>query len=97
MVLKHNGLLLVHLVIFQENQRLRILRVWIQVTQSWLQWPVISMSKEPHSQKGPHLCFPCLEMPNISLTRGPTLLCPTLSFLTGSTNCAAGPGLPVKC
>ena len=75
---------IVHLVIFQENQGLGVLRVWVQVTQSWLQWPVISMSKEPHSQKGPHLCSPCLEMPHISLTRGPTLLCPRLSFLTGS-------------
>ena len=28
---------------------------------------------------------------------GPTFLCPTLSFLTGSTNLVAGPGLPVKC
>ena len=78
------GFPLVRLVIFQENQGLGVLRVWVQVTQSWLQWPVISMSKEPHSQKGPHLCSPCLEMPHISLTRGPTLLCPRLSFLTGS-------------
>ena len=37
-----------------------------------------------HTQKGPHLCSPCLETPHISWSRGPTLLCLTLSFLTGS-------------
>ena len=45
------GFLLVHLVIFQENQSLGLLRVWVQLTQSWLQWPVIStVQRAPHSE-----------------------------------------------
>ena len=36
------GFPLVHLVIFQENQGLGVLRVWIQVTKIWLHWPVTS-------------------------------------------------------
>ena len=36
------GFLVVHLVIFQENQGLGVLRVWVQVTQGWLNWPVMS-------------------------------------------------------
>ena len=61
MVLKHNGFLLVQLVIFQETQRLGILNVWVQVTEfgSTGLWPLLF--KGPHTQKGPHLCSPCLE------------------------------------
>ena len=40
--------------------------------------------KSPTLRRDPHLCSPCLKMTNISWTRGLTLLCPTLSFLTGS-------------
>ena len=36
------GFPIVHLVIFQENQGLGVLRVWVQVTQGWLNWPVMS-------------------------------------------------------
>ena len=66
MVLKCFGFPLVHLVIFKKNQGLGVLRVWVQVTQSWLHWPVTSTVKGPHTQKGPNLCSPSLEMPNIS-------------------------------
>ena len=83
-VQKHFGFPLVHLVIFQEHQCLGVLRVWVQVTQigSNGMWPL--MSKGPQSQKGPHFCSPFHEVPDISWTTGPTLLCPTLSFFTGS-------------
>ena len=65
-MLKHTGFLLVQLVIFQENQSLGVLRVWVQVTQIWLHWPVTStVQRAPHSE-GTHLCSPCLEMTNIS-------------------------------
>ena len=51
-VLKCFGVPLVHLVIFQENQGLGVLRVWVQVTQHWLQWPVISTVKRaPNSEE----------------------------------------------
>ena len=60
------GFPIVHLVIFQEKQGLGLLTVWVQVTQSWLHWPVTSTVQKPHTQKGPHLCTPCLQMPNIS-------------------------------
>ena len=64
-VLKHFGYPLVHFVIFQENQGLGVLRVWDQVTQSWLHWPVTStVQRAPHSE-GIHIYSPCLEMPNI--------------------------------
>ena len=64
-VLKHFGFLLVHFVIYQENQGLGVLRVWDQVTQSWLHWPVTSIvQRAPHSE-GIHIYSPCLEMPNI--------------------------------
>ena len=60
-MLKLNGFLLVQLVIFQE-----VLRVWVQVTQSWLRWPVTStVQMVPHSEGNPPL-LSCLEMPNIS-------------------------------
>ena len=48
-MLKGFGLLLVQLVIFQKNQGLGILLVWVQVTQSCLPWPVTSTS-----QRAPH-------------------------------------------
>ena len=64
-MLKHFGYPLVHFVIFQENQGLGVLRVWDQVTQSWLHWPVTStVQRAPHSE-GIHIYSPCLEMPNI--------------------------------
>ena len=45
------GFPLVHLVIFQENQGLGVLSVWVQVTQSWLHWPVTStVHRAPHSE-----------------------------------------------
>ena len=45
------GFPLVHLVIFQENQGLGVLSVWVQVTQSWLHWPVTStVNRAPHSE-----------------------------------------------
>ena len=45
------GFLVVHLVIFQENQGLGVLRVWVQVTQSWLHWPETStIQRAPHSE-----------------------------------------------
>ena len=60
------GFPLVHLVIFQENQGLGVLRVWVQITQSWLQWPVTStVQRAPHSEGNPP-CSPCLEIPHIS-------------------------------
>ena len=50
------GFPLVHLVIFQENQGLGVLRVWVQVTQSWLHWPVTStVQRTPHSEETPSL------------------------------------------
>ena len=55
-VLKHFGSLLVQLVIFffQENQGLGVLRVWDQVTPSWLHWPVAStVQRAPHSEGTP--------------------------------------------
>ena len=56
----------VHLVIFQENQGLGVLRVWVQVIQSWLCWPVTStVQMAPDSEGNPPL-LSCLEMPNIS-------------------------------
>ena len=60
------GFALIHLVIFQENQGVGVLRVWVQVTHSWLRWPVTSTVQTSHTQKGPQLCSPCLEMLNIS-------------------------------
>ena len=55
-VQKHFGFPLVHLVIFQENQSLGLLRVWVQLTQSWLQWPVIStVQRAPHLEETPPL------------------------------------------
>ena len=47
-------------------------------------WPLLSKELHLRAQKGPHLCSSCLGMFNISWTRGPTLLCPTLSIFTGS-------------
>ena len=40
----------------------------------------------PHTQKGPHLCSPCLDMTNNFLNKGSHMfvLCPTLSFFTSS-------------
>ena len=50
------GFPLVRLVIFQENQGLGVLRVWVQVTQSWLHWPVTStVQRTPHSEETPSL------------------------------------------
>ena len=44
----------VHLVIFQENQGLGVLTMWVQVTQSWLHWPVTStVQRAPHSEGTP--------------------------------------------
>ena len=49
-VLKSFCFPLVHLVIFQENQSLGVLRMWVQVTQSWLHWPETStVQRTPHS------------------------------------------------
>ena len=48
------GFPLIHLVIFQENQGLGVLRVWVQVTKSWLHWPVTStVQRAPHSEGTP--------------------------------------------
>ena len=59
-VLKHFGFPLVHFVIFQENQGLQVLRVWDQVTQSWLHWPVTStVQRAPHSEGTPPLFSLC--------------------------------------
>ena len=50
------GFPLVYLVIFQENQGLGVLRAWVQVTQSWLHWPVTStVQRVPHSEGTPPL------------------------------------------
>ena len=50
------GLPRVHIVIFQENQGLGVLAVWVQVTQSWLYWPVTSnVQRAPHSEGTPPL------------------------------------------
>ena len=47
---------LVHLVIFQENQGLGFLRVWVQFTQIWLHWPVTStVQRAAHSEGTPSL------------------------------------------
>ena len=47
---------IVHLVIFQENQGLGVLRVCVQVTQCWLQWPVTStIKKAPNTEGTPTL------------------------------------------
>ena len=55
-VLKHFYFPLVQLVIFQENQVLGALSVWVQVTQSWLCWPVNStVQTAPHSEGTPPL------------------------------------------
>ena len=58
-------------------------------------WPLLSTG--PHTQKGPHLCSPCLEMPNVSWTRIPEFCVPHFHFSLEPTNWVAGPGLPVKC
>ena len=45
------GFPLFHVVIFQENQGVGVLRVWVQVTQSWLHWPETStIQRAPHSE-----------------------------------------------
>ena len=50
------GFPLIHLVIFQENQGLGVLRVWVQVTKSWLHRPVTStVQRAPHSEVTPPL------------------------------------------
>ena len=50
------GFPIVHLVIFQENQGLGVLTMWVQVTQSWLHWPVTStVQRTPHSERTPPL------------------------------------------
>ena len=50
------GLPHVHIVIFQENQGLGVLRVWVQVTQNWLHWPVTyNVLRAPHSEGTPPL------------------------------------------
>ena len=55
-VLKCFGFPHVHLVIFQENQGLGFLRVWVQFTQSWLCWPMTStVQRAPHSAGPPPL------------------------------------------
>ena len=47
---------IVHLVIFQENQGLGFLRVWVQFTQIWLHWPVTStVQRAPHLEGTPPL------------------------------------------
>ena len=66
MVLKSFCFPLVQLVIFQENQSLGVLRMWVQVTQSLLHWPVTSAAKGSHTQRGPYLCSPCLKMNTVS-------------------------------
>ena len=53
---------LIHLVIFQENQGLGVLRVWVQVTKSWLHWPVTStVQRAPHSEGTPNSALPVLK------------------------------------
>ena len=55
------GFPIVHLVIFQEKQGLGLLTVWVQVTQSWLHWPVTStVQRAPHSEGTP----PLLSLPS---------------------------------
>ena len=55
-VLKSFCFPLVQLVIFQKNQTLGVLRMWVQVTQSWLNWPVTStVQRAPHSEGTPPL------------------------------------------
>ena len=50
------GFPIVHLVIFQEKQGLGLLTVWVQVTQSWLHWPVTStVQRTAHSEGTPPL------------------------------------------
>ena len=50
------GFPLVHLVIFQENQGLGVLRLWVQFTQTWLHWPVTStVQRTAHSEGTPPL------------------------------------------
>lgn len=62
-VLRGFGLPLAQLVIFQKNQGLKALRVWLLVTQGWLHWPVTcAIHRAP--QSGSPLCYPCLEIPN---------------------------------
>ena len=50
------GFPIVHLVIFQENQSLGVPRMWFQVTQSWICWPVTpTVQRAPHSEVTPPL------------------------------------------
>ena len=55
-VLKGFGLPLAQLVIFQKNQGLKALRVWLLVTQGWLHWPVTcAIHRAPQSGSPPLL------------------------------------------
>ena len=54
------GFPIVHLDIFQENQGLGLLTVWVQVTQSWLHWPLTTVQRAPHSEGTP----PLLSLPS---------------------------------
>ena len=56
------GFPLIYLVIFQENQGLGVLRMWVQVTKSWLHWPVTStVQRAPHSERTPTSALPVLK------------------------------------
>jgi len=99
-VLKHNGFFIVQLVIF-----FRKIKAWEfygcgfrspRVGSAGL-WPLLF--KGPHTQKGPHLCSPCLKMPSISWTRGPKyLFCvPHIHFSLAPTIWVGGPWFPVEC
>ena len=60
-VLNCFGFSLVHFVIFQENQGLGILRMWVQVTQSWLHWPVTyTLQRAPTLRRDPTSALPVL-------------------------------------
>lgn len=97
-VLKHIGFLLVQLVIFQENQSLGVLRVWVQDTQISLCWPMTStVQKAPHSEGTPPLISLSWNASYFLNKRSHMfVLCPTLSFFTGSCKLGCWPGLPVE-
>ena len=92
------GFPLVRLVIFQENQGLGVLRVWVQVTQSWLHWPCdLYCSKGPTLRRDPTSALPVLKC-LIFLEQGVPHFCvPHFHFSLAPTIWVAGPGLPVKC
>ena len=53
--------------------------------------------KDPTFRKDPTSELPVYKWLIFLEQRGSTVLCPTLSFLTGFTNWIADPGLPFKC